>query len=296
MANSIVERIPDITERQQTTALNYRDFSRCLTYRDEVANMLALSLPYLGRHVRHGDAASGTGTATQIFQALMEGTLRTADIFAIDPDSEAQTISKADTPQSSRCKVHYILGKVQDLPNLLESSLDSMSIIGGFHEFPPEDQSPFLNHMNYALTKGGIAILHSYFTTIAMDKPGLAQAWAKPVIKTAKELGGTTKPTRDRLLYRTPEEIKEMMNQAGFEILLERRALSILQPEELVAISRYPGYFEGALSRWIFPPEVTPKRKSDTMAQYYFEGGPLARQAYGVIARKVSAPRRQLAA
>ena len=298
---ALATSIPSVEQRPQTDELNYRAFSRCRTYRDECLKMLMELLPYLGEEVVHGDAASGTGIVPQLLQSIVEGTLRTADIYAIDLDEEALRISQQDALPSSACRIHYIRGKVQDLNKLLKHQqkrrFQTMTVFGAIHEFQPEDQQPFLNDMSNALEDGGYAAIHSFFTTIAMDRPGLPETWAKPGIEAARALKGIKKDTRDRLLYREPAELIKMCNRAGFEVVRERTAwVNFLREDMKEGICRYPGFFEGVLSRWNFSPTVTPQLKSDTLGQKYAIVAPLPRQSWGVVLQKVREPQREIAA
>ena len=246
--------------------LTFEDFANQPEYMQVNRQLVEVLLPLLPEIYVHVDVATGTALVPKL---LIDGSERRGlkgKIIGIDPNNVSLDIAKKTTHGTGNILVKFIEGKGQDLRTLLrgeipEEGVESVSIYNSIHEIPGEDtKRSVIKSMTDILRNGGLFSYNSAFTTIAMEDS--AMDWGKWKMAAFGLFKGTRIRGMEPIKIHTPEEYRQMLEEAGLVIMHEARNVVNLSRSALEAISRYPEFAEGVFRDMKDTLNVTLEEKS----------------------------------
>jgi len=258
----------ETTERRATQSeeYNFIAFSGDAAYREVNRSLLARALALLPASFFQVDVASGTGLVPQEVCALCQALGKRATIIGLDPDRFAVESARQHTQPGPGCRVEFVQGVAQDMDRLLAGKIpaegvDYTSIHDALHEIAGEsDKRAVLAAMARILRPGGLLTYNSAFTTIAMDEAPMD--WGRLKAKGLAILGGKRDRSKPAFKVHTPEQYRQMIEEAGLTVIYEGRQVVRLPREAMHAIGRYPAFVEGAFSDMLGTEQVSLEEKS----------------------------------
>jgi len=182
----------------------------------------------------------------------------------------------------------------QDLKQLLggiipPGGVDGVSILDAIHEIrKDEDKVEVIEAMADILKPGGLLIFNSAFTTDGSSIDPMS--WGKLKLRAMGILEGKRDKQVQAMPIHPPGIYKKMIENAGLKVILEAKQIVNLTKEALLAISKYPAFFRGALEDMRGQESVPDIKKSNALIQALKELGvpALPRVWYEIIAQKPS--------
>ena len=276
----------------QSAEFNFDAFARDEAYREANRALIAKAFALLPSTFFHVDVATGTGLVPQEVCALCREQGKQGTIIGIDPDAYALESARRHTPAGPSYTVEFVQGVAQDLPQLLAGKIppegvDYASIHDAIHEIPGEDvKRGILATMASILKPGGVLTYNSAFTTAAMEQSALE--WGRMKAKAIALLGGKRDRHKPAVKIHTPEEYRQMITEAGLEVIYEGKRAVMMTRASLGAIFHYPAFIEGAFSDMIGTEQVPLTEKHRVMMAVIDAMGPieLPRVWHEIMARK----------
>ena len=277
--------------------LHFGHFAAIPRYRQVNQALVRTLFPHLPDPFLHVDLATGTGLVPQLLFEEAQTAGYHGTIVGVDREPRALEIASAGTTHSADIAVVFRHGDVRQLDRLLgelapPSSVDSLSIHDAIHEIVGEqDQRAVLRVMAKLAKPRGLISLNSSFTSIAMTVENSARRYGQWKLQLIRLMGATRNKTVPRFAYRSPEDYRRMVEEAGFEIIHEAQRVVELTKEDLKAISRYPAGIEGFCADLAFPKALRLDELSEGMiaALETLPYDTLPRVWYELIGRKRSA-------
>jgi|GEM_PF-2523130 len=254
----------------QSEQFNFIAFSRDEAYRDANRQLLREVVSRLPSPFFHVDVASGTGLVPQEVSALCQELGKQGTIIGVDPDAFAIESAKKNTPATPLSTVEYLIGKGQDLVQLLTGKVppegvDYASIHDAIHEVEEEDKQSVLQAIGQILRPGGLFTYNSAFTTAAMEESPMQ--WGRWKSKAFSILGGKRNRTIKGLITHTPEEYREMITQAGLSVIHEAKQTVVMSRFALETIAVYPRFVYGVFADFVSETEVSLADKSRALIE-----------------------------
>lgn len=229
---------------------NFERFAQQPEYQQVNRELIRIAISNLHqKFINIVDVACGTGLVPKLLIEESQRTGQRGRIIGIDPNPTSLEIARKTTLGSKDVSVEFIEGFGQDIRTLLkdkipEDGVDGVSILDAIHEIPgEEDKKQVLSSMVAILKPGGVLLLNSAFTTVAME--GSAMDWGKWKMTALKWLNGTRDKNVISIKIHTPEEYREMLENTGLVIIHEAKKPINLTKSALKAISKYPEFIEG---------------------------------------------------
>ena len=274
--------------------LNFEEFSGQPEYVEVnrgLVKQVVLKLPVNFCHV---DVATGTGLVPRLIIEEATKENKKGEIIGVDPNVTSLNIARRNILGPRGISVKFIEGFGQDLKQLLgriipPGGVDGVSILDALHEIrKDEDKVEVIGAMADILKPGGLLTFNSAFTTegILMDPMG----WGKWKLRAMGILGGRRDKQVQGLPIHPPEIYKQIIENAGLKVIYEAKKIVNLTKEALLAISKYPAFFRGALEDMRGQESVPDIKKSNALIQALKELGvpALPRVWYEIIAQKPS--------
>jgi len=272
--------------------LNFEEFSGQPEYVEVnrgLVKQVVLKLPVNFCHV---DVATGTGLVPRLIIEEATKENKKGEIIGVDPNVTSLNIARRNILGPRGISVKFIEGFGQDLKQLLgriipPGGVDGVSILDTLHEIrKDEDKVEVIGAMADILKPGGLLTFNSAFTTegILMDPMG----WGKWKLRAMGILGGRRDKQVQGLPIHPPEIYKQIIENAGLKVIYEAKKIVNLTKEALLAISKYPAFFRGALEDMRGQESVPDVKKSNALIQALKELGvpALPRVWYEIIAQK----------
>jgi len=272
--------------------LNFEEFSGQPEYVEVnrgLVKQVVLKLPVNFCHV---DVATGTGLVPRLIIEEATKENKKGEIIGVDPNVTSLNIARRNILGPRGISVKFIEGFGQDLKQLLgriipPGGVDGVSILDALHEIrKDEDKVEVIGAMADILKPGGLLTFNSAFTTegILMDPMG----WGKWKLRAMGILGGRRDKQVQGLPIHPPEIYKQIIENAGLKVIYEAKKIVNLTKEALLAISKYPAFFRGALEDMRGQESVPDVKKSNALIQALKELGvpALPRVWYEIIAQK----------
>lgn len=274
--------------------LNFGEFSKRPEYREVNRILIRELVSRLPENFRHVDVATGTGLVPQLIieEAKKEG--KTGEVIGIDPNVTSLNIARRNIRDQEGISVKLIEGMGQDLKRLLSGiippeGVDGVSILDALHEIrKDEDKIEVVGAMADILKPGGLFIFNSAFTT-----DGILSApmdWGRLKLRVMALLGGKRDKQAQVMPIHPPGIYRQMIESTGLKVIGEAKQIVDLTIESLLAISKYPAFFRGALEDMQKQESVPDIKKSDAFIQAIKEltVPTLPRVWYQIIAQKPS--------
>ena len=272
--------------------LNFEPFSKQPEYikvNRDLIKQLVLGLPVNFCHV---DVATGTGLVPRLIIEEATKENKEGEVIGIDPNVTSLNIARRNILGSRGISVKFIEGMGQDLKRLLSGiippgGVDGVSILDALHEIrEDEDKVEVIRAMASILKPGGLLAFNSAFTTDGISKDPMS--WGKLKLRAMAILGGKRDKQAQGLPIHPPGKYKQMIENAGLEVIHEAKQIVDLTKEALIAISRYPAFFRGALEDMLGQESIPDIEKSNALIQAVKKLGvpALPRGWYEIIAEK----------
>lgn len=233
--------------------LNFEEFGKMPEYVAVNRSLTDLLLSKLPRNFFHVDVAAGTGMVEKLIKEGAEETGKSGKIIGVDPNPISLAIARENVISSQSVSIKFIEGMGQDLKQLLkgeipEEGADGVSIHDALHEIKDDkDKIQVVQSMADILKTEGLFSFNSSFTTEGNSDQGMA--WGKWKAQAMKKLNRRRDPEARNKMMPTlrPEDYKQMIENTGLKVIHESRRIVTLTKEALVAIARYPAFFDGVL-------------------------------------------------
>ena len=274
--------------------LTFEEFSRQPEYIEVNRGLIQKFVSRLPAVFCHVDVATGTGLVPQLIIDEAGRGGKKGKIIGIDPNVTSLNIAKRRVQSSSDIVVEFIEGMGQDLKQLLggiipPGGVDGVSILDAIHEIrKDEDKVEVIEAMADILKPGGLLIFNSAFTTDGSSIDPMS--WGKLKLRAMGILEGKRDKQVQAMPIHPPGIYKKMIENAGLKVILEAKQIVNLTKEALLAISKYPAFFRGALEDMRGQESVPDIKKSNALIQALKELGvpALPRVWYEIIAQKPS--------
>ena len=273
-------------------SLNFEKFSEQPEYVEVnrgLINQFVLKLPVNFCHV---DVATGTGLVPRLIIEEATKENKKGEVIGVDPNVTSLNIARRNILGPRGISVKFIEGFGQDLKQLLNGiippgGVDGVSILDALHEIrKDEDKVEVIGAMADILKPGGLLTFNSAFTTegILIDP----MVWGKWKLRAMGILEGKRDRQVQVMPIHSPETYKQMIENAGLKVIHEAKKIVNLTKETLLAISKYPAFFRGALEDMRGQESVPDIKKSNALIQALEELGvsALPRVWYEIIAQK----------
>ena len=278
----------------QSEEFNFEAYAQDRAYRETNRALIARAFAQLPSPFFHIDVATGTGLVPQEVCALCRELGKRATVIGLDPDGFALESARRHTPSGPGYTVEFVQGVAQDMSHLLAGKVplegvDYASIHDAIHEIPGEDtKRSVLAAMAQILRPGGVLTYNSAFTTAALDMG--AMEWGRLKAKAFAVLGGKRDRHAVAVKIHTPEEYRQMIVDAGLEVIYEGRQVVRMTRESIAAIAHYPAFIEGVFSDMIGTEQVPLAEKHRAMMEVIQNMGAveLPRVWHEIMARKPS--------
>lgn len=285
--------------------LDFGEFSKIVEYVDVNRCLIEKLVSKLPNNFVHIDVATGTGMVPKLIKEIAEKMGKKGKVIGVDPNPTSLTIAKEEVLSSENVYIKFIEGKGQNLKELLkgeipEEGVDSVSIHDALHEIRNnEHKTQVIQSMTDILKPEGCLTFNSAFTTISNSHEGSGGKWGRWKLTAMKKLGlrGRKEQSEEEKVKHpdaimpilSPEQYKAMIEKAGLVIIDERKIPVRLTKEALMAISKYPAFFEGTFDDIQGEENIQPvEKKSEALIQAMEELGypELPKVWYEIIAQK----------
>ena len=276
--------------------LHFGHFSEIPEYREVNRELIAQLMDRLPNPFVHVDVATGAGLIPQLLveQATARG--YHAQIIAVDRNVEALEIARTATPGTEDISVTFLEGDARAIPTAVAELLpaegaDSVSIHDAIHEIDGEEgQRQVFSGLAELTHDNAFLSINSSFTSTSMDVGHSMRGHGEWKLHFVRLTGGKRDRQVETLAYRTPDDYKQMITDAGFVVVHEEDRVVQLTHSALKAISRYPEFVRGMARALTFTRDVTMDALSDAMSEAvdHIRFDLVPRIWYGVIAQKAS--------
>ena len=276
--------------------LHFGHFSEIPEYREVNRELIAQLMDRLPNPFVHVDVATGAGLIPQLLveQATARG--YHGQIIAVDRNVEALEIARTATPGTEDIRVTFLEGDARDIPTAVAEHLpaegaDSVSIHDAIHEIDGEEgQRQVFAGLAEITHDNAFLSINSSFTSTSMDVGHSMRGHGEWKLHFVRLTGGKRDRQVETLAYRTPDDYKQMITDAGFVVVHEEDRVVQLTHSALKAISRYPEFVRGMARDLTFTRDVTMDELSDAMSEAvdHIRFDLVPRIWYGVIAQKAS--------
>ena len=254
-----------------TDQLHFGYFAEIPEYRQVNRELIRKLFSHLPDPFVHVDVATGTGLVPQLL--IEEAQARGSEglIIGVDHDEKGLEIARARTPQSDRVTVEFIRGDARDIQEVVAGRLpvagaDSVSIHDAIHEIDSEhDQRRVYEGMARIAKDGAFLSSNSSFTTVSMSVENSLRGHGEWKLHVVRLTGAKRSRDSGMLVYRSPEDYKCMIQDAGFRIVHDAEKVVQLSREALKAISRYPAGVEGFCRDLVFSREFSLEELSQSL-------------------------------
>lgn len=275
--------------------LDFGKFSEMPEYIAVNRSLVGTVVLRLPNNFIHVDVAAGTGMVEKLMKEEAEKLGKKGKVIGVDPNTTSLAIARRNVTSSANVEIKFIEGMGQNLKHLLNGEVsegvDSTSIHDAIHEiWNNEDKADIIKSMAHILKPGGLLSFNSAFTTISnLNKDG--GNWGRwKLLSMEKLAGGKVRRNKDAkaMPVLKPEEYKKMITDAGLVIVMEKRTDVALTKEALIAIARYPAFFEGTFADMPDQEKYSQIEKSNALVTVIEELGvpELTKVWYEVIAQK----------
>lgn len=275
-------------------SLNFEEFSKQPEYVEVNRGLVKQFVLKLPENFCHVDVATGTGLVPRLIIEEATKENKRGEVIGIDPNVTSLNIARRNILGPRGISVKFIEGFGQDLKQLLNGiippgGVDGVSILDALHEIrKDEDKIEVIGAMADILKPGGLLTFNSAFTTegILIDP----MVWGKWKLRAMGILEGKRDRQVQVMPIHSPETYKQMIENAGLKVIHEAKKIVNLTKETLLAISKYPAFFRGALEDMRGQESVPDIEKSNALIQALEELGvpALPRVWYEIIAQKPS--------
>jgi len=255
----------------QDNPFTYEHFARQPEYVRVNRELVQILFSFLPRNFFHVDVATGTGLVPNLLIEEAQKNGSRGKIIGVDPNSDSIAIAKRTTLKTNDVQVHYIEGVGQNLKRLLfdkipQEGVDGVSIHDALHEIrDEEDKLTTVQSMANILKPGGVFSFNSAFTTEAIRVN--VRGWAGWKFTAMKILNGERDRQVDTMAIHTPDKYKQMLKEAGLNIIHEAQNQVMLSKEALRAISKYPAFVKGVFEDMKGQEHITVESKSEALIQ-----------------------------
>ena len=231
--------------------LNFKEFSKQPEYVEVNRGLIQKLVSQLPAVFCHVDVATGTGLVPRLIKEEATEENKEGEVIGLDPNVTSLNIAGRNILGSRGISVKFIEGMGQDLKQLLNGiippgGVDGVSILDALHEIrKDEDKVEVIGAMAEILKTGGLLAFNSAFTTEAISIDPMS--WGKLKLRAMGMLGRKRDKQIQGLLIHPPWKYKQMIENAGLEVIYEAKKTVNLTREALLAISKYPPFFRGAL-------------------------------------------------
>lgn len=277
------------------TDLHFGHFSAIPEYRQVNRDLVARLLDRVPNPFVHLDVATGAGLIPQII--IEEATARgyRGRVIALDRNQRALEIARENVRGNENVSVTFVHGDARDVRTAVEDLLppggvDSVSIHDAIHEIEGEDnQRRVFNSLADVARNGAFLSINSSFTATSMAVGHSMRGHGEWKLHFVRLTGAKRERKIETLAYRSHDDYKQMIRDAGFRVVHEEDREVILTRTALKAIARYPEFVRGMAKDLTFSRDVSLAELSDAMSaavdKIRFDF--LPRLWYGVIAQKV---------
>ena len=274
--------------------LHFGHFSDIPEYREVNRELVVQLLDRLPNPFVHVDVATGAGLVPQLL--VEEATARNyqGTIIALDRNTDALNLAREATPGTAAVHVNFVEGDAREIPRAVEGLLpnegaDSVSIHDAIHEIDGEDaqRQVFAGLAKIAKDKAFLSI-NSSFTSTSMAVGHSMRGHGEWKLHFVRLTGAKRNRQVETLAYRTPDDYKKMISDAGFKVVHEEDRVVQLTKSALKAISRYPEFVRGMARDLTFTHELSLAELSDAMSSAvdHVRFDVVPRIWYSVIAQK----------
>ena len=280
-----------------SNTLHFGHFSDIPEYREVNRELVVQLLDRLPNPFVHVDVATGAGLVPQLL--VEEATARNyrGTIIALDRNTDALNLARAATPGTADVHVRFVEGDAREIPRAVAGLLpndgaDSVSIHDAIHEIDGEDaqRQVFEGLAKIAKDKAFLSI-NSSFTSTSMAVGHSMRGHGEWKLHFVRLTGAKRDRQVETLAYRTPDDYKKMISDAGFKVVHEEDRVVQLTKSALKAISRYPEFVQGMAKDLTFTHDLSLAELSDAMSSAvdHIRFDVVPRIWYSVIAQKVAA-------
>jgi ubiquinone/menaquinone biosynthesis C-methylase UbiE len=252
--------------------LHFGYFSSVPEYRQVNRELIRQLFARLPNPFVHVDVATGTGLVPQLVIEEAKARGYQGKVIGIDHNSTALELARAATPNDECISVEFIQGDAREIDVLVEGKIppegaDSFSIHDAIHEIEGEDEQRRV-YEGMARVARGRALLttNSSFTTVSMDVGHSLRGHGEWKLHFVKLTNAKRDRSTETLVYRTPDEYKRMVRDAGFEIIHDEQKVVQLTKAALKAIAQYPEFVRGMAQDLTFPREFSLEELSEYMS------------------------------
>lgn len=264
---------PPETEQPLLTdnSFTYEHFAKQPEYVQVNRALVQRFFSFLPDNFLHVDVATGTGLVPKLLYDEAQQNGRKGKIIGVDPNSVSLDIARDTTPSTNEVHSQYIEGLGQDLQKLLlgripQGGVDGVSIHDALHEIREEqDKTTIVNSMADILKPGGIFSFNSAFTTEAIKSD--ARSWGVWKFRAMEILGAKRDRQVTTMPIHSPNKYKEMLIDAGLNVIHEAQKQVMLSKKALEAISRYPTFIKGVFEDMIGQENIPLENKSEALIQ-----------------------------
>lgn len=274
--------------------LHFGHFSDIPEYREVNRELVVQLLDRLPNPFVHVDVATGAGLVPQLL--VEEATARKyqGTVIALDRNTDALNLARAATPGTADVHVRFVEGDAREIPRAVAGLLpndgaDSVSIHDAIHEIDGEDaqRQVFEGLAKIAKDKAFLSI-NSSFTSTSMAVGHSMRGHGEWKLHFVRLTGAKRDRQVETLAYRTPDDYKKMISDAGFKVVHEEDLVVQLTKSALKAISRYPEFVQGMAKDLTFTHDLSLAELSDAMSSAvdHIRFDVVPRIWYSVIAQK----------
>ena len=276
--------------------LHFGHFTAIPEYRQVNRDLVARLLDRVPNPFVHLDVATGAGLIPQLI--IEEATARgyRGRVIALDRNKRALEIARETVRGNENVSVTFVHGDAREVRSAVEELLppegvDSVSIHDAIHEIEGEcNQRRVFNSLADVARSGAFLSINSSFTSTSMAVGHSMRGHGEWKLHFVRLTGATRQRKIETLAYRSHEDYKQMIEDAGFRVVHEEDREVILTRAALKAIARYPEFVRGMARDLTFSRDVSLAELSDAMSaavdKIRFDF--LPRLWYGVIAQKVA--------
>ena len=279
----------------RVTDLHFGHFSAIPEYRQVNRDLVARLLDRVPNPFVHLDVATGAGLIPQLIIEAATARGYSGRVIALDRNKRGLEIARQAVRGNEQVEVTFVHGDARDARPSVEELLppdgvDSVSIHDAIHEIEGEkNQRRVFNSLADVARSGAFLSINSSFTSTSMAIGHSMRGHGEWKLHFMRLTGAKRERKIETLAYRSHEDYKQMIQDAGFRVVHEEDREVILTKTALKAIARYPEFVRGMAKDLTFPRDVSLAELSDAMSaavdRIRFDF--LPRLWYGVIAQKV---------
>ncbi len=276
--------------------LNFGHFSAIPEYRAVNRDLVARLLERIPNPFVHLDVATGAGLVPQLIIEEAKARGYRGRVIALDYDEQALELARKATPSTEDVSVTFVQGDARDVRAAVQEYLppegvDSVSIHDAIHEIEGEEgQRRVFAALADVARSGAFLSINSSFTSTSMAVGNSMRGHGEWKLHFVRLTGAKRNRHIETLAYRTPADYKQMIADAGFQVVHEEDSEVQLTKAALKAISRYPEFVRGMARDLTFANDFSMAELSDALCaavdRIRFDVVP--RLWYGVIAQKVA--------